>query len=189
MKLSTPTLAALLLVANAASANDTRRLGGKKAGSGKKSRGKKAGKKDTSTTPGTSDTTPNTSNIASRSCNADGTSVFPSFGDENSQRLLLREGVIDAIPPQLCGRKEGKNVILVVGDGMGWEMTRAGAVAKKVIDELENLGCDTKVGCPASQVAIDAFASRTLSDYYTEGKTHFVTCVRPHHLICFDLTQ
>ena len=46
-----------------------------------------------------------------------------SEGKDNSERLLLREGVIDEIPSSLCGsEKPQKNVILVVGDGMGWEM-------------------------------------------------------------------
>ena len=40
---------------------------------------------------------------------------------DSAQRLLLREGVIDEIPPDLCGnaKNASKNVILVVGDGMG----------------------------------------------------------------------
>jgi alkaline phosphatase len=83
---------------------------------------------------------------------------------------LLREGVIDEIPPSLCGNPKNKNVILVVGDGMGWEMIRAGAIARRVIDELENMGCDTKVGCPDLSMAAEAFKGRTLADYYTEGK-------------------
>jgi hypothetical protein len=173
MKLSATTLTALLLVANSASANETRRLGGKKVGK-KDSVGKKEGKKDSVTMPATPATTPpqapDISDTVSATCNADGTNVFPSYGEENSQRMLLREGVIDSIPEKMCGNG-GKNVILVVGDGMGWEMVRAGAIAKKVIDELESLGCDTKVGCPGDEGAIAAFASKTLSDYYTEGKT------------------
>ena len=84
--------------------------------------------------------------------------------------LLLREGVIDEIPASLCGHNNTKNVILVIGDGMGWEMNRAGAVARRVLDELEALGCDTKVGCPDNAAAIAAFEGRTLDDYYTEGK-------------------
>lgn len=82
---------------------------------------------------------------------------------------MLREGVIDEIPPSLCGNPSGKNVILVVGDGMGWEMIRAGAIAKRVVEELEALGCNTKIGCPDHASAIAAFSNRTLDDYYTEG--------------------
>jgi hypothetical protein len=176
MKLSAPTLAALLLVANSASADETRRFGGKggkklgKKDSSYEQVGKKEGKKDTVATPATPEA-PGTSDTVSATCNADGTSVFPSYGEDNSQRLLLREGIIDSIPEKMCGIEGGKNVILVVGDGMGWEMVRAGAVAKKVIDELESLGCDIKVGCPGDEGAIAAFASRTLSDYYTEGNS------------------
>jgi hypothetical protein len=47
-------------------------------------------------------------------CNKDGTSRFPFMGADSSERLLLREGVIDVIPKSLCGNKDGKNVILVV---------------------------------------------------------------------------
>jgi hypothetical protein len=59
------------------------------------------------------------------SCNKDGSSDYPYQGLDNSQRLLLREGIIDSIPGQMCpkdrevdGKVPGKNVILVVGDGM-----------------------------------------------------------------------
>lgn len=84
--------------------------------------------------------------------------------------MLHREGVIPKIPSTLCGNKAGKNVILVIGDGMGWEMVRSGAIAKRVLKELEDdFGCDIKAGCPDNQAAIDAFAKRSLSDYYTEG--------------------
>ena len=89
---------------------------------------------------------------------------------DNSERLLHREGVIDEIPKSLCGNEGGKNVMLVVGDGMGWEMICAGAIAKLVIDELEGWGCDTTTGCPEMKdAAMAAFAGRTLDDYYTEG--------------------
>lgn len=107
----------------------------------------------------------------SQTCNADGTPMMPFLGADSSQRLLLREGVIDEIPANLCDEREGKtkkNVILVIGDGMGWEMIRAGAIARQVVDELEAMGCDTKTGCP--DMDISAFDGRTLSDYYTEGK-------------------
>jgi hypothetical protein len=167
MKFCAATLAALL-VTSSASAKEIRRLG------------KKAGKKTAGAAPDASKTS---------TCNADGTTNFPFYGEDNSQRLLHREGVIDDIPSKLCGQDGGKNVILVIGDGMGWEMVRAGAIAKQVIDELESLGCDTKVGCPDNEEAIATFAERNLSDYYTSGKTQFATCVTSHHLICFDLTR
>ena len=98
-----------------------------------------------------------------------GHDVFPR---DNSERLLHREGVIDEIPSSLCGREGGKNVILVIGDGMGWEMIRAGAVAKKVIAELNEMGCYTEYGCEGKDAerAREKFANRTLDDYYTEGK-------------------
>jgi len=100
-------------------------------------------------------------------------SSYPFLGEDNSERLLLREGVIDALPADLCENKDkSKNVILVIGDGMGWEMIRAGAIAKLVLDELEEMGCDTKTGCPDSDVGDEAmkmFHGRTLDHYYTEG--------------------
>lgn len=51
-------------------------------------------------------------------------------------------------------------------------MIRAGAVAKKVLEELEGMGCDTTTGCTGAtaDAAKAAFAGRTLDDYYTEGK-------------------
>lgn len=54
----------------------------------------------------------------------------------------------------------------------GWEMIRAGAIAKSILDELEGMGCDTKMGCPSMDAATAAFAGRTLDDYYTEGQGH-----------------
>eukprot|EP00965_Chrysotila_dentata_P195012 6176727-Pleurochrysis_carterae.AAC.3 len=82
---------------------------------------------------------------------------------ENSEQLLLREGVIDAIPPEKC-RPGGKNVILVVGDGMGWEMIRAGAIAKQVLAEISAAGIDTKTGTEDEQLKATVkaqFAART----------------------------
>ena len=82
----------------------------------------------------------------------------------------MREGAITSIPRSLCGNTGAKSVILVIGDGMGWEMTRAGVIAKKVVAELKTLGCDVVTGCPGNQAVLNAFAGRTLSNYYTEGK-------------------
>lgn len=98
-------------------------------------------------------------------------SSFPHLGRDNAERLLLREGVIDAIPKSRCNNG-GKNVILVIGDGMGWEMIRAGAIARLVLNELQAMGIDTKTGASdeaAAAAARQAFQGRTLNDYYTEG--------------------
>ncbi len=59
----------------------------------------------------------------STTCDSEGFSHFPFQGLDNSQRLLLREGVISEIPPKLCPQDREmtnitKNVILVIGDGM-----------------------------------------------------------------------
>lgn len=91
------------------------------------------------------------------------------MGQENSERLLLREGAITSIPKSLCGNPGAKRVILVIGDGMGWEMTRAGSIAKQVVAELKGYGCDIVNGCPTNTAASAAFAGRTVNSYYTEG--------------------
>ena len=51
-------------------------------------------------------------------------------------------------------------------------MIRAGAVAKKVIIELEELGVDIKTGATGTiaETAKAAFVGRTLDDYYTSGE-------------------
>jgi hypothetical protein len=114
-------------------------------------------------------------NIGAATCRSGGLQLFPFVGEDSAQRMLLREEVINSIPSNLCNitddpERKRKNVILVVGDGMGWEMTRSGAIAKQVLNELKSLGCDTKTGCQDNQDAIDAFKGRSLDDYYTEGK-------------------
>lgn len=51
-------------------------------------------------------------------------------------------------------------------------MVRAGAIAKRVIEELGELGCDSKSGeCPddLKKEAKKAFEGRSIGDYYTEG--------------------
>ena len=54
-------------------------------------------------------------------------------------------------------------------------MVRAGAIAKRVIEELGELGCDSMSGeCPddLKEAAKSAFEGRALGDYYTEGMLH-----------------
>ena len=51
-------------------------------------------------------------------------------------------------------------------------MVRAGAIGKRVVDELTELGCDIATGCADTDIADtarEAFQGRTLDDYYTEG--------------------
>eukprot|EP00980_Cylindrotheca_fusiformis_P003941 scaffold871_cov130-Cylindrotheca_fusiformis.AAC.18 len=50
-------------------------------------------------------------------------------------------------------------------------MVRAGAIARRVIDELEDEGCDTKKG-GCDDTIKDLFRGRTLDDYYTEGNDY-----------------
>jgi len=92
-------------------------------------------------------------------------------GPVTSQQLLLNNGIISKLPTN-CTAGTGKNVILVIGDGMGWEMARAGAIAKRVLDELTSLGVDTTNGSTGAvaDAAKLAFAGRQLKDYYLEGK-------------------
>lgn len=116
-----------------------------------------------------------------RTC--DGIPKHPIVGRDGSIQLLFREGVIQSIPTSLCGSKRGKNVILVIGDGMGWEMVRAGAIGKRVVDELTRLGCNVRNGCPNNQRARDAFAGRTLADYYTEGMSLYILSTCPAVLL------
>ena len=54
-------------------------------------------------------------------------------------------------------------------------MARAGAVAKRVIVELESMGIDIKNGTTGdlADAAKAAFAGRTLDDCYTEGMCEF----------------
>lgn len=91
-----------------------------------------------------------------------------------TQQVLLAHGIIDEIRPSQCPMDgTNKNVILVIGDGMGWEMIRAGAIAKKVLAELTEMGIDTKVGATSDAQAASAkamFVGRTTADYYTEGQ-------------------
>lgn len=51
-------------------------------------------------------------------------------------------------------------------------MIRAGAIAKEVKKELEEMGCNPNTGCDGATAAAAkaAFAGRTLDDYYTSGK-------------------
>ena len=52
-------------------------------------------------------------------------------------------------------------------------MARAGAIAKRVLRELTELGVNTLTGSngtAAATLALNEFKGRTLSDYYTSGK-------------------
>jgi len=59
-----------------------------------------------------------------------------------------------------------KNIVLIIGDGMGWEMSRASAIYSQIEKEI-----DTLLGEGKSAIEISGlFADRTLDDYYTSGK-------------------
>jgi alkaline phosphatase len=59
-----------------------------------------------------------------------------------------------------------KNVILIIGDGMGWEMSRASAIYSQIEKEVNQLLGSGKTAGEISSL----FANRTLDDYYTAGK-------------------
>jgi alkaline phosphatase len=59
-----------------------------------------------------------------------------------------------------------KNIVLIIGDGMGWEMSRASAIYSQIEKEIDAL-----LGEGKSSIEITGlFADRTLDDYYTSGK-------------------
>jgi len=59
-----------------------------------------------------------------------------------------------------------KNVILIIGDGMGWEMARAGAIYNQVQAEIQQYLAEGKSSAEISSI----FSTATLADYYVEGK-------------------
>ena len=59
-----------------------------------------------------------------------------------------------------------KNNILIVGDGMGWEMSRSAAIYNQVEKEITALKAAGKTDLEIKAV----FANRTLDYYYTSGK-------------------
>ena len=59
-----------------------------------------------------------------------------------------------------------KNNILIIGDGMGWEMTRSSAIYNQVEKEIATLKAAGKTDLEIKAV----FANRTLDYYYTSGK-------------------
>ena len=61
-----------------------------------------------------------------------------------------------------------KNVILMIGDGMGWEMSRASAIGLSIEAEIEQIRTDNP-GITNEEIAA-RFQGRTLDDYYTQGK-------------------
>ena len=61
-----------------------------------------------------------------------------------------------------------KNVILMIGDGMGWEMSRAAAIQAEIEREIAQIRQENP-NLSDAEVA-KRFEGRTLNDYYTEGK-------------------
>jgi alkaline phosphatase len=61
-----------------------------------------------------------------------------------------------------------KNVILMIGDGMGWEMSRAGAIQKQIEQEIAQIRTENPQ-ITNEQIAA-RFDGRTLKDYYLAGK-------------------
>ena len=95
---------------------------------------------------------------------------------DSAERQLKDAGVIDIITNRCRDdtQEQSKNVILLIGDGNGWEPNRAAAILVQVLEELATLGVDAG-NASATSASIKAaakakFAGRTLSDYYTSGK-------------------
>jgi alkaline phosphatase len=61
-----------------------------------------------------------------------------------------------------------KNVILMIGDGMGWEMSRASAIQKQIEQEIAQIRTENPQ-ITNKQIAA-RFDGRTLNDYYVAGK-------------------
>lgn len=61
-----------------------------------------------------------------------------------------------------------KNVILMIGDGMGWEMSRASAIQKQIEQEITQIR--TKNPQITNEQIAARFDGRTLDDYYLAGK-------------------
>ncbi|MEO0928209.1 MAG: alkaline phosphatase [Cyanobacteria bacterium J06643_13] len=61
-----------------------------------------------------------------------------------------------------------KNVILMIGDGMGWEMTRASAIQSQIEAEIAQIR-EENPHLSSEEIA-NRFVGRTLTDYYTTGK-------------------
>ena len=61
-----------------------------------------------------------------------------------------------------------KNVIMMIGDGMGWEMSRAGAIQAEVEAEIAKIR-EANPDISNEEIAAE-FEGRTLDDYYTEGR-------------------
>ena len=61
-----------------------------------------------------------------------------------------------------------KNVILMIGDGMGWEMTRASAIQAQIEAEIVQIR-ESNPDLSNKEIA-SRFEGRTLDDYYTEGR-------------------
>ena len=61
-----------------------------------------------------------------------------------------------------------KNVIMMIGDGMGWEMSRAGAIQAEIEAEIAEIR-EANPDITNEEIATH-FDGRTLDDYYTEGQ-------------------
>jgi alkaline phosphatase len=61
-----------------------------------------------------------------------------------------------------------KNVILMIGDGMGWEMTRARAIQAEIEQEIAEIR-ESNPNITNEEIA-SRFDGRSLDDYYTEAR-------------------
>jgi|GEM_PF-543168 len=112
---------------------------------------------------------------------------YSAYGKEVAGTATVTEnsktyGFIDQIQIQQVAKSwltsEGsgkKNAILIIGDGMGWEMVRAGAIHKTILKDLKtSYGIDLSNGFNNADMtnkdnALAAYANKTLDDFYTSG--------------------
>ena len=78
-------------------------------------------------------------------------------------------GYVHFYDPHVFFEKRSREFSHVGAYTHSFDSLPTGAIARQIIDELESMGCNTMEGGPDNIEAIEAFAGRSLSDYYTEG--------------------
>ena len=76
-----------------------------------------------------------------------------------------------------------KNVIMMIGDGMGWEMTRAGAIQNQIEAEIAAIR-EENPDITNEELATQ-FEGRTLEDY--QGSCRGICKIVPHLIQTIDI--
>jgi len=89
----------------------------------------------------------------------------------SNKKIFAYDRLYKLVNPDLTNHNSfslimAKNVILIIGDGMGWEMSRASAIYNQVKIEIDGL---IKSGKTPAEITT-TFSTRTLDSYYTSGK-------------------